>query len=190
MSNDLNPTNLSYPDGLIEKLENKVDDLTRQLTASREECERLTSVLQSNGFRRCDAGACNCGSWHHVDGLAARWAELEDDISEAGHPLCNDNGNLLRNALKELISERDSLRSELSALKQRVEEQEEIIGRLPRTADGVPVTPNMHYWWLHDGVIGDDFVGSLDNSEGVDDFYNCYSTRERAREAAQGKVSE
>jgi hypothetical protein len=57
---------------------------------------------------------CNCGSWHHRYGLPQRWQELNDMLADAGHPLCNANGNLMRNALAELIAERDALRERVA----------------------------------------------------------------------------
>ena len=41
--------------------------------------------------------------------------ELQEMLDEAGHPLTNANGNLLRNALAELIAERDALRAASSS---------------------------------------------------------------------------
>lgn len=73
--------------------------------------EELQDVLIRNGFVRCDIAACNCGSWHARYGLRERFEELRDMLDEAGHPLCNENGNLVRNALQSLIEERDRLRA-------------------------------------------------------------------------------
>ena len=69
----------------------------------------LEDVLRRNGFVRCDIMACNCGSWHARYGLPERWAEIKEALAGAGHPLCNENGNLVRNALAALIAERDAL---------------------------------------------------------------------------------
>lgn len=69
-------------------------------------------VLVRNGFVRCDIPACNCGSWHAQYGLPERMFEIKDALAEAGHPLCNDNGNLVRNALAALIADRDALRED------------------------------------------------------------------------------
>jgi len=74
----------------------------------------LQEVLIRNGFVRCDIAACNCGSWHHRYGLPERLNEVKDMIGEAGHPLCNENGNLVNKALGELIAERDKLRELLT----------------------------------------------------------------------------
>lgn len=71
--------------------------------------EDLEDVLRRNGFVRCDMMACNCGSWHARYGLPERMAEVKEALSDAGHPLCNENGNLVRNALAALIAERDAL---------------------------------------------------------------------------------
>lgn len=73
--------------------------------------EELQDVLIRNGFVRCDIAACNCGSWHARYGLRERFEELKEMLDEAGHPLCNENGNLVRNALQSLIEERDRLRA-------------------------------------------------------------------------------
>jgi hypothetical protein len=80
-----------------------------------ETVSELRDVLLRAGFVPCDIPACNCGSWHHRYGLPQRWQELNDMLADAGHPLCNANGNLMRNALAELIAERDALRERVAA---------------------------------------------------------------------------
>ena len=75
-----------------------------------ETVDDLRDVLLRNGFFRCDIDACNCGSWHARYGLPERYDEVKGMLAEAGHPLCNENGNLVRNALKALIDERDMLK--------------------------------------------------------------------------------
>ena len=89
--------------------------LERELTAEQEratkadsERENALRVLIGNGFVRCDIDACNCGSWHHRYGLPERLRGVKDMLGEAGHPLCNENGNLVYKALGELIAERDA----------------------------------------------------------------------------------
>lgn len=71
--------------------------------------QELEDLLHRSGFVRCDLAACNCGSWHHRYGLPQRMDEIKQALSDAGHPLSNSNGNLVLNALKELIAERDAL---------------------------------------------------------------------------------
>ena len=71
-------------------------------------------ALLRNGFVPCDIAACNCGGWHARYGLPERWAEVKTALSEAGHPPCNENGNLVIKALAALVAERDSLRVELA----------------------------------------------------------------------------
>ena len=78
----------------------------------RAERDALRDTLLSHGFVPCDIPACNCESWHPRFGLPERMQEIKDDLDEAGHPLSNENGNLARNALRELIVERDALRKE------------------------------------------------------------------------------
>lgn len=75
------------------------------------QASELEDVLFRNGFVRCDIAACNCGSWHARYGLPERLAELKELLADAGHPLCNENGNLISKALQELIAERDRLAS-------------------------------------------------------------------------------
>jgi hypothetical protein len=60
----------------------------------------LRDVLLRYGFVRCDAPACNCGSWHPRFGLYERWEEIKSDIADAGIDL---NGRTLRAAVRELI---------------------------------------------------------------------------------------
>jgi len=69
----------------------------------------LRDVLIRNGFAPCDSPYCNCNSWHHRYGLPERLQEWKEMLADAGHPLCNENGNLFSRALQELIAERDAL---------------------------------------------------------------------------------
>lgn len=82
--------------------------MAKRITDQERERDKLEDVLRRNGFVRCDIPACNCGSWYHKYGLPERWAELKDALAEARHPLTNDNGNLMLNALRALIAERDA----------------------------------------------------------------------------------
>lgn len=88
-----------------------------------ETAEELRIILRSHGFVRCDSPACNCGSWHPRYGLIERIHEIEDALAEAGYPLCNENGHLIINALRELIAERDLLK-ERTPNKLRHDEEE------------------------------------------------------------------
>lgn len=83
------------------------------------ELSELRDVLRRNGFVKCDIGACNCGSYHARYGLPERMSEIKDALSDAGHPLSNDNGNLVSNALAGLIAERDALQAELAAMREQ-----------------------------------------------------------------------
>ena len=96
--------------------------LERSLTAAEAERDALTSVLRCHGFDRCDNPACNCGSWHQRRGWPERMREIADALDEAGHPLCNDNGNLQINALAELVAERDALRQAMSFAQGAIED--------------------------------------------------------------------
>lgn len=78
--------------------------------------EQLIDTLVRKGFVPCDIPACNCGGWHHRYGLPERFREIKEALAAAGHPLCNANGRLVLNALKELIAERDHLQARLDAL--------------------------------------------------------------------------
>ena len=92
------------------------DDLHKAIAAIgaliREKSE-LASILRNNGFVKCDTPACNCGSWHPRYGLPERMAELKEILADAGHPLCNKNGNQIPRALRALVAERDALLSQL-----------------------------------------------------------------------------
>lgn len=94
--------------------------MAKRITDQERERDELEDVLRRNGFVRCDIPACNCGSWHHKYGLPERWAELKDALAEAGHPLTNDNGNLMLNALRALIAERDEALAHAQALWQQM----------------------------------------------------------------------
>ena len=75
-----------------------------------ETVEELQYFLIRHGFVRCDIPACNCGSWHARYGLKERLDEIKEAVADAGYPLCNENGNLLRVALNDLIGELNELR--------------------------------------------------------------------------------
>lgn len=79
------------------------------------ECQ-ATDYLRRHGHVRCDIRACNCGSWHHRFGLPERWDEIKDALAEAGHPLCNENGNIVLRALAELVAERDMYKASLAGV--------------------------------------------------------------------------
>lgn len=79
----------------------------------REERDELRDVLLRNGFVECDISICNCGSWHARYGYPERMQNIKELLSDAGHPLSNDNGNLVINALRQLVSERDALKEAL-----------------------------------------------------------------------------
>lgn len=93
--------------------------LVERTASLRAENERLRDVLHLNGFVRCDIAACNCGSWHARFGLRERFDEIKEDLADAGHPLTNDNGNMPRNALRELIAERDAQARRIAELEAR-----------------------------------------------------------------------
>ena len=67
--------------------------------SDQKEIENLTEVLQRNGFRRCDIPACNCGSWHHVGGLAARWREIDEATQDYWR-----NGEILLERIRRIVS--------------------------------------------------------------------------------------
>jgi hypothetical protein len=77
----------------------------------------LRDILLRNGFVPCDNPSCNCGSWHARYGLPERMAELKKILADAGHPLTNENGNLISRALQELVAERDRLMSRVGGRK-------------------------------------------------------------------------
>ena len=68
--------------------------------------DELVELLRRHGFTPCDIPACNCGSWHHRDGLAARWRELEEILEPA-------NGELMRSAARRHVAAVADLRAAL-----------------------------------------------------------------------------
>jgi hypothetical protein len=86
--------------------------------------DSLEERLIRSGFVRCDLPACNCGSWHQRYGLPDRMREIREALTEAGHPPCNENGNLIPNALGDLIRERDYLLAEQAAWRKFTSEAE------------------------------------------------------------------
>lgn len=91
------------------------------------ERDEALDVLRRNGFVLCDIAACNCGSWHARYGIPERMAEIKDALTEAGHPMTNENGHLPIKALAELVKERDEARAEIERL---ITEVERLRGRL------------------------------------------------------------
>jgi hypothetical protein len=87
------------------------DDAADEIEALFAESSNMQDALRRNGFVQCDIPACNCGSWHARYGLPERMKEIMRDLEEAGHPLCNENGNLVSGALRSLVAERDTLRA-------------------------------------------------------------------------------
>ena len=85
-------------------------DLVIEIHNLKAENAALIRVLRHHGFRECDTPACNCDSWHHVDGLAARYREVQELLEEAGHPVCNDNGHRVHVAMQRWIAETAALR--------------------------------------------------------------------------------
>lgn len=57
----------------------------------------LRDILRRNGFRPCDAPACNCNSWHQVDGYAARFREIDEAVGD-------HNGQTLLAAVQERLA--------------------------------------------------------------------------------------
>lgn len=127
------------PGGIAERLlaaldqRNEVDSLKAQLaaaTAQRDELRAdvrdLTDILHRNGFRRCDAMACNCNSWHHVDGFAARFREIDEAVGE-------HSGKTLLCAVEEKLADLDQCVRERDALaksyRETVDQRDELIRR-------------------------------------------------------------
>lgn len=113
---------------LLAMAPDNVRALVESTASLRAENERLRDVLHLNGFVRCDIAACNCGSWHARFGLRERFDEIKEDLADAGHPLTNDNGNMPRNALRELISERNAQTLRIAELEAALQGMLEIYG--------------------------------------------------------------
>ena len=96
---------LSVKQADLDVARTRIADLERERDA-------LTDTLRRKGFVPCDIAACNCGSWHHRYGLPQRMEEIREALTEAGHPLCNENGHLALKALVALVAERDALRAD------------------------------------------------------------------------------
>lgn len=96
---------LSVKQADLDVARTRIADLERERDA-------LTDTLRRKGFVPCDIAACNCGSWHHRYGLPQRMEEIREALTEAGHPLCNENGHLALKALAALVAERDALRAD------------------------------------------------------------------------------
>lgn len=63
---------------LAHSLHQEIAALRAQLEQAQGESGAFRDLLEQHGFRRCDMAACACGSWHHVEGFAARFREIEE----------------------------------------------------------------------------------------------------------------
>lgn len=102
-----------------------------------EKFEILEDRLIRSGFVRCDIAACNCGGWHQRYRLPERMREIRESLTEAGHPPCNENGNLILNALMELIQERDYLLAEQVAWRKFTSEAESTLAAADKKIAGL-----------------------------------------------------
>lgn len=80
------------------------------------------------------------------------------------------------------IAEAELAASEIDRLTVRVADLEAIVERLPKTADGVPITPEMPlwYWWEPQYTEDDPILQMGQASAGPNAPHLCYSTREAA----------
>jgi hypothetical protein len=76
----------------------RADGLAAELSEAKADVRDLTDVLRRNGFRQCDSIICNCNGWHHVDGFAARFREIDDAIGD-------HNGKTLLAAVQEKLAQ-------------------------------------------------------------------------------------
>ena len=88
---------------------------------------QLIEVLQHNGFRPCDIPACNCGSWHQVDGWPARFHEIDDIVQP-------NNGETLLDAVQRKLNRITELESQVKTkddfnahLVERIEAAKELL---------------------------------------------------------------
>ena len=102
-----------------------------------EKINNLEDRLMRSGFVRCDIAACNCGGLHHRHGLPERMAEIRHELTDAGHPPCNENGNLILNALMELVRERDYLLAEQAAWRKFNAEAESTLAAADKKISGL-----------------------------------------------------
>jgi hypothetical protein len=68
--------------------------------------------LHRNGFRRCDIAACNCGSWHHVEGWPKRFREIDEATRDDWR-----NSETLLTRVERICAERDGLKAALIAIR-------------------------------------------------------------------------
>lgn len=78
------------------------------LASLKAERDRLAGLLETNGFRRCDIPACNCNSWHHVGGFAARFAEIKEATDDHYR-----NGETLLARVQRIVAELSAARAAL-----------------------------------------------------------------------------
>jgi cell division protein FtsB len=101
------PSNIapvSNDDGQAQKMDAQHSEI-EQLKAER---DALTDVVHRSGFRRCDIAACNCGSWHQVEGWPQRYREIQEATNDD-----YANGETLLQRVERICAERDALRDAL-----------------------------------------------------------------------------
>jgi hypothetical protein len=82
--------------------------MTDEIKALKAERDALTDVVHRSGFRRCDIAACNCGSWHQVEGWPQRYREIQEATNDD-----YVNGETLLQRVERICAERDALKTEL-----------------------------------------------------------------------------
>lgn len=109
---------------------------------------------------------------------------------DSNHPIAAAlrEGEEARVALARSEMEVALLKKELLSIEAERDRLAEIVERLPKTRDGVPVTPWMHLWvWTDDDGIQQDVAGALHaDSYSAHEVTSTYSTR-AAAEAARAK---
>ena len=83
------------------------DEVAAAVEAER---EVWIDFLHRSGFRRCDSAACNCGSWHHVEGWPKRFREIDEATRDDWR-----NGETLLTRVERICAERDGLKAALAA---------------------------------------------------------------------------
>lgn len=105
------------------RLLDKLAEITRlkaELAEARRRLEKTLDFIESNGYRRCDIAACNCGSWHGGH-ASQRLRELTDLLNEHD---CQPMQKTLLVAVRDVVERAEAAESAITVERQAREAAE------------------------------------------------------------------
>lgn len=151
----------------------------RNSTNAHVECDRIHTKLHAALDAKEKAEACREEAEDESNKHKASWQELQVFKERAEADLSEIKIEHKREIKKAMVAEA------------KVAELQAIVDRLPRTADGVPVTDGKVLWRIrHRVAVSGPFVVCGEGENYYAKAYNCYSTREAALSAAASSKKE